>query len=88
MPLSPACRRSHAYFNNGRRFPPATEIIGVDDPSAAVSPNLYTVGKATPPAKPGRANNDNGRHSLPPTALIKRAGKRSRPIDDEITSTQ
>ncbi len=88
MPVSPACHRSRAYFNDGRRSPPATEIIGVDNPSAAVSPSLYTVGKATPPAKPGHANNDNGHCSLPPTALVKRAGKRSRPNDDETTSTQ
>jgi hypothetical protein len=87
-PSSPACRRSRAYFNDGRCSPPATEIIGVNNPSVAVSPNLYTVGKATPPAKPDHANDDNGRCSLPPTALVKRVGKRSRPIDNETISTQ
>jgi hypothetical protein len=46
MPLSPACHRSRTYVDDGCRSPPATEIIGVDDPSAAVSPNLYTVRKA------------------------------------------
>jgi hypothetical protein len=68
--------------------PPATEIIGVDNPSAAVFPNLNMLGNATPSAKPGHANDDNGHRSLPPTALVKRAGKCSRPIDHETTSTQ